>query len=594
MKQVMDCKDAHGNPVLVTATTEDDPDLEKLVAAHYIIGGSPNIGKLLGIRGNEAERRLVNKNYDTFQKLYTATRMAPPPVAPGYYIDIYRRCPTTRAVIDARVAAVVGLGYNIKPNLEPELDGNTIGAREPDSDQKDKMLSVLENCLPYMSFQELLEALWLDYEISGNAYLELVRSEGGDLDGFGHLKSVAGRLSNDYQYIFQVDGYMPVRAFGRYGSQISAMIVQDRVQKIGRTEYPYFSVEQAIRAGQEIPVDKIGGMLQDDQRMELANEMVHLRNYTPMATDYGEPPVLSAVEDYIGSLNARLYNVSYFNNATVPRMMIIVKGGALSPDTEAKIQNFVKDQEAIDALNQVLVLSMPDSVEVTIERLSQEQLKDAGFLEYRKDCDDKIRMAYRMSASWLGITEGGGRQQITETNQKVLWSVIRPNQVKVENVINRVFRDRLGITDYSFALRLHQVMDPEVFAQTRNLFLQRGVLNPNDVLREMEMPPIPGGDVNCLFPMGMGAVPVESLPMIAKQMAAGNVNALELQPGVANPDGPVGKLQMLVAPPEGLTEVQKTGLYGALQIIESLSVSGDLENVLAGLNPKRNDDEDGT
>jgi len=490
-----------------------------------------------------------------------------------------------RATIDACVAAVVGLGYTLRYKPDIDFEMGVPNVKKPGSAslaRRDRILAAFENCWPDLCFQDVLTAVWTDYEVTGNAYIELTRNGNGDVDGFRHLKSTRARLSTDYQLVYEVDSGMPVAVFGLYGTGITAVMLKTEALRTGRRAENWHRVVDWTSVG--FTFEQIAKAQAEGYTIKESNEVVHLRNYSPHSSYYGEPPILSAIEDYIGSINARLFNISYFNNATVPRMMIILRNAQLSPDTEERIRQFVREQEALDAMNQVLVLTLGEGVEFQIERLSSNQLRDAGFLEYRQACDEAIRRAYRTPASWVGITEGGGRQQIVETNQKYLHGFIAPRQVKLCEAFNRVFRERMNTDDWVLHLNQHQVMDRDGFARFVDIMMRHGVMTINEVRREQGMAPIDGGDLAFITPMGMGVVPVSVLPTLTEAYKTGQADVIEAQKPEGQPGArPLGLTVFTDPRARQLPPGARRELIDFLVQMEAMAQNGTLQNVIKTL-----------
>jgi len=556
----------------------DDP-----LAPHFVLERSAFRNKERYIALESPQ--VIAKQYDPFFRSYNITDVAEPPVPPGYYVEIYRRCPTTRAVIDARVAAVVGLGYDIRYKPEVAWQGQHTTLKEPDTaalNRREKILRAIENCGALLSFQELLEAVWLDVELTGNGYIELTRDGEGEVDGFRHLRSVEARISKDYRVIYQIKNYQPVQAFAIYGTEATHLLVEPIRQKVGRGHRELWKVVGLHKTVSPDEVEKWG---EEGREIRPTHEMLHLKHYSPADSIYGEPPILSAVEDYLGGLYARLFNISYFNAATVPRMMIIVKGGELNPNVEAAIKNFLREQEAMEALNQCLLVTVQEGMDVQIEKLSSEQLRDAGFIEYREQCDAGIRRAYRVPRSWVGEVEGGGRQQVTEVNQKFLQAVVRPHQVRLESAFNRVFRERLGVDDWVLVLHQHQVMDREVFARWAETLRRNGIATINELRAEIGLAPIPGGDIAHIMPMGMGVVPVQYLAALARALQEGRGDTLQIE-NPAEGLKPMG-LAFLAEPRfEKQAAAAKNEWIRFLGWLQAAADSGTLDNIVSLVSPE--------
>ena len=72
------------------------------------------------------------------------------------------------------------------------------------------------------------------------------------------------------------------------------------------------------------------------------NEIIHLKEYSPLNTYYGIPDVIAALQAIKGDQFASQYNIDYFENKAVPRYIVTVKGAQLSPESEERLFRFLQ------------------------------------------------------------------------------------------------------------------------------------------------------------------------------------------------------------------------------------------------------------
>lgn len=465
---------------------------------------------------------------DGLKAYYDAYAVEPPLVLPYQYAELYRRDDTMRACVDARVEAVARQGWRIRPRAEvwPSARQQDMGAEvDLDYDLQEKIAAMFEGGLPDYDFSEMLGDCWQDRLCTGNGYVELIRDTKGTLVKLARVPSVTMRIA---QYL---PGFVQQRGsnkqwFRRYGHEFKAIRLERKDQaalttKSGQeliTPQPLFLPREFVQKAEgEIVSNDFNHWLSKakkngDEIFTTVPEVMWFKITSPKDTSYGEPPILSAIESYLGGQNARLFMQSYFDNATVPRMAIFVKGdGSLNSAVLQNIEQWMKGQTKLDALNQTLVCEVGSDSEVQIERLSSEQLKDdGGFIRYKEACSQAIRRAYRTPPSVTFDIENLNNAVSSEADRKFLEFVVRPEQRLIEarfnNLIEREFGSREWVLDLS-------VPDLTMMAEKRALWdmlLQRGSISVNEVRRELGMPPIAGGNIPILFIPGQGYVPLNA------------------------------------------------------------------------------------
>jgi len=468
-----------------------------------------------------------------------AERMAVvrPPVLPEMYAELYRRDPVNRACVDAKVRNVAMQGWRVRPRNQV-MPGFSGGGQEsatdkPDADVRDRILAVLEGAQPDYSFTEMLSAVWTDVESQGDGYIEVVRKNDGDLHAFLPVKGVTMRLARDLPGYVQIRGQSK-RWFAQYGHDYTHVVLRREdiapaVGEAGKVEIeadPLFlprgftsKVADADLVAKAVGPDfseiteatKITG----DEVVVDTNEMLRFSTATPKDTRYGEPPVLSAIEDYLTAQNIRLFLLSYFDNATVPRMAIFVKGSdALAKSTVAAIEQWIKTQNKLDALNEVLVVELAEGADVQVERLSSEQLGDGGsFLNCRKAADKAMMVAHHTPPSIIFDIFDLNNAVSAEADRRFIETVVRPKQRVIEDKFNYIIGREFGTNEWVLDLTVPDLTELDARRQLWQMMLTRGAVTINEVRSELQLGDIAGGDEPFLLVPGQGLALVS---MIAK------------------------------------------------------------------------------
>jgi len=486
-----------------------------------------------------------------------------PPIPLSYYISLYRNDPIQKACVDAKVACITSQGYKIRPRREMALvDNSTATAygdedKDPDEAQKAAVISLLDAGLPEYPLVQTLQELWLDVESTGNGYLELTRNGMGELDGIYPVKSAS------IEIVAGGDGYMQrrdgkARFFAKYtgegGQAVAVRAQKTSFTRPGKQGVPREILSVPIQWGEATALMKsynraakklMDAPVEGDTAVTPVNEIMMFKKPTPLDTPYGEPDIVAAVYDALGSESAALFNLNYFENATVPRLVIIVEGGQMSDKVEEQIRNWVSEQSGPDVLNQVLLIENPDaSTKIRIEPLGVSELRDAGFLEYREHCSAHIMAANRTPASIIGYATGAIHAASAEANLRFFGTVVRPGQRLLESRFNYLFERESGVHDWVLELAMPELVSPVERAQFFDTLISRGVVTVNDVRRFFGMHPVEGGDEPFIQVVGQGAVPIKFLDRIVEANLNTSGNPLIATSGMQTPsdDAPVANL----------------------------------------------------
>jgi PBSX family phage portal protein len=365
------------------------------------------------------------------------------------------------AAVDAKVSNTVGLGY------EFEMTTSTLMSLEAAKDEAKKMKAKkkieqlkiqladwVESLNDDDSLTKTLEKVITDMQSTGNGYVEIGRTVTGEIGYVGHIPATTMRVRRLH------DGYIQI---------IAGTIT-------------YF---RNFGATNPNPVT-------DDPR---PNEVIHLKEYSPLNTFYGVPDIIAALTSLQGDQMAARYNIDYFENKAVPRYIITVKGAKLTPEAEDKLFRFfqtgLKGQS-----HRTLYIPLPgDSEGSKIEfdmHPVENGVQEASFNEYRLRNRDDILMAHQVPLSKLGGVDGGSIAAAMTQDRTFRDQVAKPLQEYVEKAINKIIKEKTDIIQ----LKFKQVSLTDEIAESQILerYVKNQILVPNEAREMIGMPQRDGGD----------------------------------------------------------------------------------------------------
>lgn len=393
---------------------------------------------------------------------YNLFNVVLPPYNLEYLSQLYEKSAPHMAAVDAKVANIVGLGYDfeitdrIKLKLEKMSEEKKVkSARRRIQEAKLHVIDWLQSCNQEDDFLEILIKVWTDLEATGNGYLEIGRKNTGQVGYIGHIPSATMRIRQ------KRDGFVQI---------ISNRAVFFR--NFGDNKTP----------------DPVGSD-------SLPNEIIHFKTYSPTNGYYGVPKIMSAMQAVLGNELSSRYNLDYFENKAVPRYVIVIKGGVLSPTSEKRVLEFFQTNLK-GKHHRTLYIPLPaEDVDRKVEfemKAVEAGIQDASFINMRKGNLNEILMAHRVPITKVSMAEGASLAVARDADKTFKEQVCRPSQRVVENKLNKIVREFTDIFD----LRLNQLTltDEDTQSKIDERYLRMQVIVPNEVRARLGLPGRDGGD----------------------------------------------------------------------------------------------------
>lgn len=375
----------------------------------------------------------------------------------GYYDTSF----ANHAAIDAKVENIVGLGYDFvisdKSLLAMELEDNKdkVGrARKRIERGKIQLRDWLESMNSDESFTETLEKVYTDVSATGNGYIEVGRTTTGEIGYIGHIPATTVRVRRLH------DGFVQIIA----------------------NKVVYF---RNFGATNKNPIT-------DDPR---PNEIIHIKEYSPLNTFYGVPDVIAAMPSLIGDAFASQYNVDYFQNKAVPRYVVTLKGAQLSSEAEDKLFRFL--QTGLKSQNhRTLYIPLPgdndqNKVEFKMEPI-ENGVQEGSFHQYRQQVRDDILVAHQVPLTKLGGGDTTNIAAAMSQDRTFKEQVARPAQRNLEKILNKIIREKTDVLEFKF----NELTLTDEVAQSQILerYVKTQIMTPNEARDIVNLPRRSGGD----------------------------------------------------------------------------------------------------
>jgi PBSX family phage portal protein len=415
--------------------------------------------RFVGIDGTGTQQNLLAQAITG----YAMFDLIEPPYNLEYLSQVYEISPYNYAAINAKVANIVGLGFDFietRRTVEAmdgiESDAQLERARRKLNRLRQDLHTWLEDCNEEETFKETLMKFYTDVESTGNGYLEVGRTTNGKIGYIGHIPAKTIRVRR------LRDGFIQLL----YGKAVFFRNFGD----------------------QETPNPIAGGL-------ERPNEIIHVKKYTPQNNYYGIPDIVAASNAMAGNEFAGKYNLDYFENKAVPRYIITVKGAKLSNESERKLLEFF--QVGLRGKNHrslyiPLPADSPDSkVEFKMEPIEAGS-QESSFNTYRKMNRDEILMAHRTPINKIGTPEGINLAAARDADKTFKEQVCRPAQDILEKKINRIIAEMTDALEIKF--NELALTDEDAQSKIDERYLRMQVITPNEIRIRKGMVPLDSGD----------------------------------------------------------------------------------------------------
>lgn len=384
------------------------------------------------------------------------------------------------AAVDAKVSNTVGLGYKFEmtPSTMMRLEASTSDSAKDKAKRRIEQVKMqlsawLEDCNDDDSLTKTLEKVITDMQATGNGYIEIGRTVTGEIGYIGHIPATTMRVRR------LRDGYIQIIAgtityFRNFGATNSNPVTTD----------------------------------------PRPNEVIHLKEYSPLNTFYGIPDIISALTSLRGDQMAANYNIDYFENKAVPRYIITVKGAKLSSEAEDKLFRFFQTGLRGQS-HRTLYIPLPgdqDGQKIEFEMHPIENgVQEASFSQYRRQNRDDVLMAHQVPLSKLGGVDGSAVAAAMTQDRTFRDQVCKPLQEYIAKAINKIIREKTDLVQFVF--NEVSLTDEVAQSQIHERYAKIKAMTPNEIREEIGMPQMEGGD--------------EPLELSARQAADERANTIE-------------------------------------------------------------------
>lgn len=537
----------------------DDPTHEE--------GSLVPVVKVTTIGRDGTEESNVVQTPEDVTGMFKAAGAILPPLDPRSLSDLYEMSGALRTNVDAYVTNVDAFGHTFEPVFDVDDDDAVEKVREalveaalsafetdnPDSDVDPKLVdevtdevvaakvdeirrqmmrermfldTFFDSATVDESFTALRAKTRVDTEVTGNGYWEVLRNNGGEIVQFVYVPGHTIRLMPREQEPQEVQ--MPIRrTFLDVGVETVRRKFRRYVQVVNNLQLVWFKEYGDPR----VYSSKTGNVFRNEADLERveqgvrpATELMHFKLHNPR-TPYGVPRWISELTSVLGTRHAQEVNLLYFENRSIPPMVIMVSGGRLNQSCADTLRSHIENEiKGKRNWHKIMILEAESAtpgpwnngrVRIEIKPLTGTQLNDAQFLQYIEKNTDMIGSVFRLPRLLRGDVRDFNRATAQTALEFTEQQVFQPLRKEFDFVVNRMILSELGVQFWKFRSKGPEFADPVDRIKAINETAKAAYLTPGE-LRELasevfdvEFKQIDADWTEQPMPLSLAGIPVE-------------------------------------------------------------------------------------
>lgn len=350
---------------------------------------------------NSTSRQIAfNDEFLSLASSAGATIVLPPPYNVGRLFELIDQSNMLRQCIDAYVTNTVLTGWEVEPIYRKTT---------PKEGEQIELESFIEYANSEQSLENVMESVIRDREGCGFGFLEVIRNISSGVSLLRHCPALWTRLcAKDPKEVL-------IEYSISRGRRVSTV-----------QEYRRFRRFIQIINGQHVWFKEFG----DPRKMDYSNgayewqsgfdpvktatEIIHFKN--PSNDSYGVPRWINQLPSIVGSREAEEVNMRYFQDNTVPPMMLLVGNGRLTSQSYNQLSKSLNEAGiGADRQNKIMLLEAVgegdsldgknSAIELKVEKLTDARQSDGLFSAYDAANMAKVRSSFRLPPIIVGMSQ---------------------------------------------------------------------------------------------------------------------------------------------------------------------------------------------
>ena len=405
-------------------------------------------------------------------------------ISPPYNIDnlkrVYEKSNTLGQCVAAMVTNVTMYGYQAVPITE-----NT----EPDPAEREELQSFIDYANTEQSLRTVMSLVEYDYERYGFAFLEVIRDQQNRISLLRHCPAFNTRLLRKDARTIKVQH--SIKRGRRQAEIVEFRRFRRYVQTVGaqRTYFKEFGDPRLL--------DYQNGEYESrEHRVPIARRATELIHFKQPSDDvYGIPRWVNQLPSILGSRESEEVNLRYFEDNTVPPMLLSVAGGRLTRQSFNDLQRLLTEQSlGKDRQNQILLIEAvaenegldgKGTVSLKVDKLADVRPQDALFTEYDQNNQTKVRSAFRLPPVVIGMSQDINYATANVSTFVAETQVFSPERAAKDEILNNLLVNGpqgLNLKTVKLVSRGPAVTNPEQVVKAMTALNVMGAITPRDAV----------------------------------------------------------------------------------------------------------------
>lgn len=433
---------------------------------------------------------------DEFNDLATALQgiYLPTPYNVPHLFSLIERSNMIPQCVDAFVTNTVLSGWEVGKSQRSEAIRK---------DEEHELQSFIDHANSEESLATVLEKAIRDRESVGFGFTEIIRDISGNISLLRNAPALVTRLAPKHPDDVLVSYDI---ARGRRVSTVQEWRKFRKFVQIINGRYVWFK-----EFGDPRRMDYRTGAFEGEQNFDArfpATELYHWR--LPSNDPYGVPRWISQLPNVLGSREAEEVNMRYFQDNTVPPMLLTVAGGRLTAGSHRELTNALNIGAGKDRQHKIMLLeavgegdsldNRANTVTLNVEKLADQRQSDGLFDKYDDRNMAKIRSCWRLPPVSVGMSQDMTFATASVSAFVAESQVFAPERVKIDEILNKLLvngRRGLGLVSTILVSRTPSITSPEMVLKTLTALNVIGSVTPRSAqsvvnkMLQIEMDPYP-------------------------------------------------------------------------------------------------------
>lgn len=441
-------------------------------------------------------RRGTEEDEDRFAKLYKDHALEEPPYAFADLWKVYEQCDVLWSCIDSVVR-------NCERGHDLDFTGDDKASKDTEESQaqRSRLDDFFNRVNEKHSFQALRKKIRLDREVTGNAFVEVLRNLRGDVERLYYVPGTRVRVTK------LGDDEIPVTVTMPRAGRLIDMTVYRRFRRFARVISP---TGNTLRWFKEFGDPRIldadtGEFVKDRTTNEYirepyeypnkATEMWWFRD-TFAGNVYGMPRWVSVLLDAKARWIARWLNYDLLDQGAVPKGILLFQNGAISEGTRRHLEQTLQEWRDPRKYNQWVMINVePDAFGFDLntgaskggsrpEFINLDRNEDYMFANFLSHVEETIRKVYRLPPIFTGASTDYTHATAYASVEVAETQVFEPIRTEFDEKVNtELVQNEFNVYDWRFKTREAKIGDKETLYKAVSTLAGTGGLSTNHLIR---------------------------------------------------------------------------------------------------------------